>query len=323
MTKRSARTLIAATSAAILLGSCQPAVQPAPLVSPTSHPAADALAEAQKAAGDSPWLNQTMVLCSARPSPDHIASLPNLEPTRAADNLYYLGNAIVSAWAIDTGQGIVLIDVLGTPEDAELRIVKGLKAFGLDPANITDIVITHGHWDHVGGLSAVLAAAPKARTWIGEADIASAKIDAETRAIMRKQGLTALTEDSKLESGGETFDLVMTPGHSPGTVSLIFPVRSGGKSHRFALIGGSATNSLSIEEHLQNDRSLSRFAALAREMWIDGVLSNHPSLDGSQFRLRSGAAVAPDITPYVTSQDEIDRWFTIFRACNQFQMKLK
>jgi hypothetical protein len=68
-------------------------------------------------------------LCSARgPQRPAVlrqeAGLPpvprqTLEPTKIFDNLYYIGFNDVGAWALTTSQGIIVIDTLYTPEDAE------------------------------------------------------------------------------------------------------------------------------------------------------------------------------------------------------------
>src|SRR4051812_12373554 len=69
------------------------------------------------------------------------------------DNLYYLGQMSVSAWAINTPDGIIVIDALNNTDEAKNIIVPALQAVGLDPARIKYVVITHSHGDHYGGAS--------------------------------------------------------------------------------------------------------------------------------------------------------------------------
>jgi beta-lactamase superfamily II metal-dependent hydrolase len=43
-----------------------------------------------------------------------------------------------------------------------LRPDEAVKLAGVDPAQVTDIVISHAHWDHMGGIDLF----PKAQVWI-------------------------------------------------------------------------------------------------------------------------------------------------------------
>jgi len=56
----------------------------------------------------------------------------------------------VSAWALTTSDGIILIDAL-YDYSVEDEIVSGLTKLGLDPTKIKYVVITHGHGDHYAG----------------------------------------------------------------------------------------------------------------------------------------------------------------------------
>jgi metallo-beta-lactamase class B len=72
------------------------------------------------------------------------------DPVKVFDNLYFVGQAEHSAWAVTTSQGIIIVDALFdySVEDA---IVGGLKKLGLDPASIKYVIVSHGHIDHAGG----------------------------------------------------------------------------------------------------------------------------------------------------------------------------
>ena len=72
-------------------------------------------------------------------------------PTKMFDNLYYVGVSTVGAYALQTTDGIILIDALDNTEEAKNVIEPGLHELGLDPKNIKIIIVTHGHGDHYGG----------------------------------------------------------------------------------------------------------------------------------------------------------------------------
>src|SRR5262249_12033830 len=79
-------------------------------------------------------------------------------PAKVFDNLYFLGNAplsgdipTVTAWALTTSEGIILLDSLANANEATTYIEGGLKKLGLDPGSIRYVVVTHAHGDHYGG----------------------------------------------------------------------------------------------------------------------------------------------------------------------------
>src|SRR5581483_166464 len=57
-----------------------------------------------------------------------------VEPVKVFDNLYFLGIANVSAWALTTSDGIIVLDALDNPNEAQEYIEGGLRKLGLDPA---------------------------------------------------------------------------------------------------------------------------------------------------------------------------------------------
>ena len=50
-------------------------------------------------------------------------------PAKAADNFYFLGDGIVAAWAVDTSDGIILIDTLNNQEEVDKFIIGGLRSW--------------------------------------------------------------------------------------------------------------------------------------------------------------------------------------------------
>src|SRR5436853_7606462 len=72
------------------------------------------------------------------------------EPARVADNLYFLGTKIHSAWAIVGSQGVILIEAL-FDYAAKDEILDGLKKVGLDARKVKYVILSHAHGDHDGG----------------------------------------------------------------------------------------------------------------------------------------------------------------------------
>ena len=86
------------------------------------------------------------------------AKLQKIEPYKAFDNVYYVGICWVSAWLITSPHGDVLIDTLyGDYTDL---LLDNIRKVGVDPNDIKLVLVTHGHFDHAGGIAKIKAALP-------------------------------------------------------------------------------------------------------------------------------------------------------------------
>ncbi len=85
-------------------------------------------------------------------------------------------------WAVQTGDRLILIDCgFTSPARAEQWGIADwrspdtlLTEAGLPASMVTDVIVTHGHWDHVGGLGLF----PGVRVWIDPRALAAATRDA-------------------------------------------------------------------------------------------------------------------------------------------------
>src|SRR5438128_245237 len=107
----------------------------------------DAHVAAAKAAARQDHLFLFNRLCTAtapappRGTPAAAASQPagpaerskwHAEPAKVFDNLYFLGQTEYSAWAVNTSEGIIIIDAI-FDYSVEDEVVNGLTKLGLDP----------------------------------------------------------------------------------------------------------------------------------------------------------------------------------------------
>lgn len=142
---------------------------------------------------------------------------------------------------IDTGSDVILFDAgLGKGGRAQGtgRLIEGLAAAGYMPDDITIVVITHMHGDHIGGvMEDGKPAFPKARYIAGEAEYNfwtdSARVG--TPAEGGQKGVLANVKPNAekmtfIKDGGQVVSGItgiLAPGHTPG--HMIFNVESQGK----------------------------------------------------------------------------------------------
>ena len=117
----------------------------------------------------------------------------------------------------DEGDRAVIVD----PGDEAPRLLAALRELDVQ---LEGILLTHTHFDHVGAVAEV-ARETGAEVWCPEIEV---PILADINAYMRFPGLGpfesydadhTVAGGEELELAGLTFDVVFTPGHSPGHVT--------------------------------------------------------------------------------------------------------
>jgi metallo-beta-lactamase class B len=231
------------------------------------------------------------------------------EPVKVFDNLYFVGQSEYSAWAVTTSDGIILIDTL-FDYSVEEEVAGGLKTLGLDPAAIRYAVVTHPHPDHHGGAK-LLQDRYKTRIVMSALDW-----DVIDRLGGTKPARDVIATDGQaLTLGDTTVTLHVTPGHTPGTLSVIIPVRDGSRRHTAALWGGTGLNA-DRESLGQYIASAQRFEGIAQKAGADIILSNHTDWDGSKVYLPQLAKRTPGSPhPYVVGPAAVRRYLDVAREC--------
>lgn len=84
-----------------------------------------------------------------------------IEPVQLGDCLWRLGCYHMAMYLLRGPEGAALFEA-GASATTPLVLAQ-LGGLGLNLDDITDIVVTHGHADHIGGLPGLMAALPKAR----------------------------------------------------------------------------------------------------------------------------------------------------------------
>src|SRR5262245_17615033 len=285
-------------------------------IAQTADTEAAHVAAANKAAGKD--LRQTFRICPGAPQPAEPTNNA-VEPAKVFDNLYYIGIAQVSSWAVTTSAGIIVIDTLNNAQVAQTFIEGGLRKVGLDPAQVKYIVITHGHTDHFGGAQ-YLTDKLKAPLVMSETDwnfLAGEQPSAKAgRGPIPKRGMSAKDGD-KLTLGDTTIEIYETPPHTPGTISLIIPVRDNGVRHVAELWGGNSFNFRPLEANYTTyANSVEKFASVAKAKGADVQLGNHPNFDDSLVKMaKLTARTSGQPHPFVVGADGVQRILTVQREC--------
>jgi metallo-beta-lactamase class B len=234
----------------------------------------------------------------------------HMEPVKVFDNLYFFGQSEYAVWAITTPEGIIVMDTI-FDYSVEDEVVEGMKKLGLDPATIKYAVVSHPHPDHDGG-ARFLQEHYGTRVIMSPADWDV--LDRRTNGSKPKRDIEA-TDGQKVTLGGTTVTLYILPGHTPGTISSVFPVKDNGTTHTVALWGGAGLN-MDAESVRTYIRSAQRFSGIVKQAGADIILANHTDWDRSKINLPMLAHRAPgDRNPYIVGNAKVLNFLKVAEEC--------
>ena len=239
-------------------------------------------------------------------------------PYKVFDTLYWLGTRQHSSWALRTSEGLIIIDT-NFAWATEPEIINGLTTLGLDPKQIKYVLISHAHGDHDQG-AGELQKRFGAKVVMGAADWESTLQRPATAAGgVPTRDLAVGPEGLKLRLGDTTVDIVLTPGHTPGTLSYVFPVKDQGKTVMVAYSGGTLTGAFGSDAARwdQYIDSQKRIAKAAADAGATVILSNHSEYDGAYTKARLIAAKREvgEEHPFVIGAPGVQRYFTVMTEC--------
>lgn len=108
----------------------------------------------------------------------------------------------------DAGHGII-VDAAAAPQTY-------LDALQAEHAQLTHILLTHGHYDHVGAVAA-LRKATGCKVYMDPVDAAGSQMLPLTRNLVDENW----PANGELKIDELTFKIYHTPGHTPGSVCLL------------------------------------------------------------------------------------------------------
>lgn len=125
-----------------------------------------------------------------------------------------------NCYIIYEGEKALIVD----PGDETSKIKNEIEELGVRPAAI---LLTHTHYDHIGSLEDIRIAydipvyvSPNEQEWLGDPKKNGSFHNPFTISANEAEYLFEPVQTLEIE--GFTFDVVPTPGHSPGGVSFIF-----------------------------------------------------------------------------------------------------
>ncbi len=234
------------------------------------------------------------------------------------DNLYWLGTRQHSSWALQTSAGIIIIDT-NFAWATEPEIIEGVTKLGLNPRDIKYVIISHAHGDHDQG-AAELQKRYGAKVVMGAPDWeATLQRPATAAGGVPKRDIAVDREGMKLTLGDTTVEIVHTPGHTPGTLSYVFPVKNQGRTVMAAYSGGTLTGAFGTDgarwdEYIASQRKIAKAAA---DAGASVLLSNHSEYDGAytKARLISVPRQSGEDHPFIAGTSAVQRYFTVMAEC--------
>ena len=146
---------------------------------------------------------------------------------KIADGIYQVEGVNCNVYLAEDGDKLILIDT-GLPR-SDKKILKAIKELGRKPEDVTTIIITHFHIDHIGSLKK-MKQATNAKVAAHELDadyIAGTRPAPKPKNLMIKALNSVMKADPvdlniKLKDNDKVgrLTVVFTPGHSEGSISL-------------------------------------------------------------------------------------------------------
>jgi hydroxyacylglutathione hydrolase len=203
---------------------------------------------------------------------------------------------------LESGEALVI-----DPGDETERILELLTRYKLRPKAI---VSTHAHIDHVGGLTK-LRRTTGAPVMMHREDLALYQIMDEQAAFLGVERPETgevdqlLKEGDVLRWGGMAANVMHTPGHTPGSISLFLPGDVSGVAASEAAVGagGARSGAIKVPQLFAGDTLFA--GSIGRtDLWGGSMKTIMDSLRGKLMQLPDETVVHPGHGPLTTIGEE-------------------
>ncbi|MBQ4518083.1 MAG: MBL fold metallo-hydrolase [Clostridia bacterium] len=189
-----------------------------------------------------------------------------IKPFKIIGNTYFVGTFPASSHLIDTGDGLILIDT--GYSDTLFLLIDSIYQLGFTPYDVKYIIHTHWHGDHTQATAAFVHLTG-AKTFIGKKDAEKVKQYFEPDVL--------LSEGDVVSLGNTRIEVVETPGHTEGTISLFYETEENGTVYSVGTFGGAGANTLAQGKFDYDNCREDYVASLnkLREKKVDVFIGNH------------------------------------------------
>lgn len=238
-----------------------------------------------------------------------------VEPVRIFDNLWYFGFNTVGAWAIQTSDGLVLIDALNTVQEAETIIEPSLRKAGLNPADVKYVIVGHGHFDHFGGAPHFqdrynARIAMSGLDWDAiERPNPNASPAQANRPRPRRD--VVVSDGQRISVGDTTITLMVTPGHTVGTLAYLIPVKYRGQPLTVLMLSGA-----NITPDRATLTAFQKALDAAKAAGAQALINGHPGLFGDEIGWMDALRKNPaGPNEFVYAKDQFGKFIDIMKEC--------
>jgi metallo-beta-lactamase class B len=280
-----------------------------------------AMIEKAKKTGGAQWAEEAHFFCEA-PRGNN-ANDPVIAPTKIFDNVYVIGNAGTVVYVVQTSSGLVMLDSLGSAQ-LDTQLLPGFQKLGLDPATVRAVIMGHGHADHFGGSSYFQDKG--ARIYISEADWNLMDTPPPGRGgqpappQVRPKRDQVVADGQPIVIGDFRVTPVAIPGHTPGSMGYIFPVKDNGRTRMAAMYGGTilTPGPISDEGLATYLKSVARFKDATSKAKVEIVMQNHPLMDPVQPKLeKMQSRRSGDPNPWVVGESNYQKFLDVMAQCTE------
>ncbi|SDT94921.1 MBL fold metallo-hydrolase [Desulfobacula phenolica] len=189
-------------------------------------------------------------------------------------NIYHVGDNECSVYMVDTqsDEGLVLIDA-----GMNLDMIRQINSHGILFENIQHCILTHCHIDHIGICAQLSRELSDIKFYAHELDavpIEKPNHDGRTAASwygVRYEPVKLyqkFTSDTILRIGNYDFQIIHTPGHTPGSISVL--VESKGKKVLFGQDLHGPFNEIFLSDLQDYQLSMQKLLGLEANILCEG-----------------------------------------------------